>query len=223
MCGRFTLRTPAQVLAQVFGVTDVPELSPRYNIAPTQNVLAVTLNEQRQRHFVLLRWGLIPSWSDDPNIGHRLINARSESVRTKPSFRHAFKHNRCLIVADGFFEWQKQGASKQPMLIGYRDGRPLAFAGLWERWQKGPQEIVSCTIMTTEANDFMKPVHDRMPVILAPGVFDQWLTADPGDAELLLGPSPSEELALVPVSQLVNSPRNDVPACVEPVAPSTLF
>jgi putative SOS response-associated peptidase YedK len=126
MCGRFTLRTPAHILAHVFDVTDVPVYSPRYNIAPTQDVLAVTLNDQQKRGFVLFRWGLIPSWADDPKIGSRMINARAESVRTKPSFRQAFKHNRCLILADGFFEWQKQGATKQPMLIGQRDGRPFA-------------------------------------------------------------------------------------------------
>src|ERR1019366_9217167 len=115
MCGRFTLRTPVHVLAHVFGVDDVPVFSPRYNIAPTQDVLAVTLNDQQKRGFVLLRWGLIPSWADDPKIGSRMINARAESVRTKPSFRHAFKQKRCLILADGFFEWQKQGSTKQLM------------------------------------------------------------------------------------------------------------
>ena len=121
------------------------------------------------------------------------------------------------------FEWQKQGATKQPMLIGQRDGRPFAFAGLWERWQKGPQEIMSCTIITTEANDFMRPVHDRMPVILSPGDYDQWFTADPGDAEHLLRPSSTAELTMIPVSKIVNSPRNDVPECVVPIVPSTLF
>jgi putative SOS response-associated peptidase YedK len=223
MCGRFTLRTPAHVLAQVFGLDGVPVFSPRYNIAPTQDVLAVTLNDQQKRGFVLLRWGLIPSWADDPKIGSRMINARAESVRTKPSFRHAFKHNRCLILADGFFEWQKRGATKQPMFIGQRDGCPFAFAGLWERWQKGPQEINSCTIITTEANDFMRPVHDRMPVILSPADYDQWFTADPSDAEQLLRPNSTDELTMIPVGKIVNSPRNDVPECVLPVAPSTLF
>lgn len=223
MCGRFTLRTPAHVLAQFFGVIDVPDFSPRYNIAPTQNVLAVRLNDQHHREFVQLHWGLIPSWADDPSIGSRMINARAESVRTKPSFRQAFQNRRCLIVADGFYEWQKQGAAKQPMLMSRQDGQPFAFAGLWERWQKGPQVIKSCTVITTEANDFMKPVHDRMPVILSPVDYDRWLTADPSDAEQLLRPLLVDDLTMSPVSKIVNSPRNDLPECVVPIAPSSLF
>lgn len=219
MCGRYTLRTPAKVLAQLFGVDDVPTILPRYNIAPTQDVLAVTLNDQHKRGFVQLRWGLIPSWADDPSIGNRMINARAESVRIKPSFRHAFKHNRCLILADGYFEWQKQGKTKQPFLLSRRDEQPFAFAGLWERWRKGPQEIDSCTIITTEANSLMKEIHDRMPVILSPSNYDHWLADEPSVAEQLLVPSSPDEMAATPVSKTVNNPRNDVPECVEPGIP----
>lgn len=223
MCGRFTLRTPAQLLAQVFGLMDVPQFSIRYNIAPTQSVLAVRLDSRNQREFVTLQWGLVPGWADDPSIGNKLINARAETVPTKPSFRDAFRHRRCLIVADGFYEWEKQGKEKQPMLISHPDNRPFAFAGLWENWRKGPGEIQSCTIITTTANPFMKQVHDRMPVILKPQDYDQWLTGKLDIAEQLLGTSATDGMTMIPVSKIVNSPRNDLPQCVEPVARSSLF
>ena len=223
MCGRFTLRTPAQLLAQVFGVMDVPQFPIRYNIAPTQNVLAVRLDSRHQREFTTLQWGLIPGWADDPSIGNKLINARAETVPTKPSFRDAFRHRRCLIVADGFYEWEKQGKEKQPMLICHPDNRPFAFAGLWENWRKGPGEIQSCTIITTAPNAFMTQVHDRMPVILLPQDYDQWLSGKPDIAEQLLGTSATEGMTMIPVSRLVNSPRNDLPQCVEPAARSSLF
>ncbi|MFO0898004.1 MAG: SOS response-associated peptidase [Pirellulales bacterium] len=162
MCGRFTLRqVPHEWVKQLA----LPIFSPRYNIAPTQQVLAIRQREGI-REAVELRWGLIPSWADDPKIGNRLINARAETVATKPAFRQAYKRRRCLILADGFYEWQKQGKTKQPYFIHRPDDQPFAFAGLWEWWKGNVLEIASCTIITTEANELMRPLHDRMPVIL---------------------------------------------------------
>src|SRR5881394_3747162 len=149
MCGRFTLATPAKSLQKHFQLDAVPELPFRYNIAPTQNVAAVRVG-RLGRALSLLRWGLIPHWADDPKIGYRLINARADTVASKPSFRSAFKQRRCLIAADGYYEWQKQDGAKQPYLIRREDGQPFAFAGLWEHWQGVDQEIESCTIITTE-------------------------------------------------------------------------
>ena len=197
MCGRFTLRTSNKALTKAFDLLDadmgdVPELRPRYNIAPTQQVAAVRIRENGRRQLVLMKWGLIPSWADDPVIGNRMINARAETVATKPSFRSAFKSRRCLIVADGFYEWQKRGAAKQPYLIGLDSGKPFAFAGLWEHWHREDQTIDSCTIITTSANELMEPLHDRMPVILPSSRYDQWLDAksDRSDVEKLLQPYP---------------------------------
>lgn len=223
MCGRFTLRTSAEVLSQIFGVADVPLFPPRYNIAPTQNVTAVRLDARQQREFATFRWGLIPGWANDASIGNQLINARAETIRTKPSFRNAYRHRRCLVVADGYYEWEKQGAGKQPMLFSYPDNRPFAFAGLWEKWQKGPGEIQSCTIITTAANDFMKPIHDRMPAILQPQDYDQWLSGQLDIAERLFDTSATAGMTMIPVSKVVNSPRNDLPQCVEPAPRSSLF
>ena len=152
-----------------------------------------------------------------------MLNARAETVRTKPSFRSAFKKHRCLIVADGFYEWKKEGKEKQPMLIGKKDGSPFAFAGLWERWSKGPQEIKSCTIITTEANDLMQSIHDRMPVILSPEDYDRWFNADPEEAEQLLRPYAADDFKAVAVGKIVNNARNDVPECVVPIGSETLF
>lgn len=216
MCGRFTLRTSAFVLAQAFGVRAGADWAPRYNIAPTQTILAVALNGEKERDWGLFRWGLIPSWADDPKIGNQMINARAETVAAKPAFRSAFRRRRCLILADGFYEWKKKGAEKQPLLICQRDGRPFAFAGLWERWTKGAQAIDSCTIITTAANARMQPVHDRMPVILPPTEYERWLTADPEEAEQLLSLSGAEDLVFTPVGRTVNNPRNDSPDCLTP-------
>lgn len=169
MCGRFTLRTPAKHIAEIFGLSDVFDLPHQYNIAPSQDVAAVRLNrEGKKRELAMLHWGLVPFWAKDPKIGYRTINARAETLATKPSFRNAFKKRRCLIVADGFYEWQKTNGKKQPFLIHMKDDRPFAFAGLWEHWKGDDEVIESCTIIVTEANDLMKPIHDRMPVILSP-------------------------------------------------------
>ena len=169
MCGRFTLYLTYKDLLEIFHVDEILSYEPRYNIAPSQEVLAVR-EEEEKRHLVLLRWGLIPPWADDPKIAFRTINARSETAHKTPSFRSAFKKQRCLIPASGFYEWKREGKSKQPFYIQRKDSQPMAFAGLWEHWedQKGEERIESCTILTTNANQEVSQVHDRMPVILEP-------------------------------------------------------
>ena len=175
-----------------------------------------------ERRLELLRWGLIPAWADDPAIGSRMINARSETAAEKPSFRRAFKERRCLIAADGFYEWQKTNGGKQPYHLRMRDGRPFAFAGLWESWKEdGEGEIRSCTILTTDANDLVGEVHHRMPVILPPEIYDLWLDPTVREAEQLLSlliPYPPEDMEAYPVSRRVNNPSNNEPSCVESVA-----
>lgn len=218
MCGRYTLRTDSRRVADSFGVADVPLFAPRYNIAPTQPVVAVRADPGGGRAALLLRWGLVPHWADDPAIGNRLINARAETVAEKPSFRAALKSRRCLIPADGFYEWQKLGKLKQPYLIGVGDGGPFAFAGLWEDWKRDGEIIESCTILTTAANELMRPLHERMPVILKPEDHDLWL--DPGVKEAarvlpLLRPYPAAEMFAHPVSRWVNDPKHEGPQCVE--------
>ena len=225
MCGRYTLRVSPAELAEIFGALNQIEWSPRYNIAPTQTVAAVRLNEHGTgRKLSLLKWGLIPSWADDPKIGGRMINARADTVATKPAFRSAIKKKRCLIPADGFYEWQVVlgQKSKQPYLIGVRDVRAFAFAGLWEHWSgTDGTRIESCSIITTDANELMQPIHNRMPVILDPGDYGRWLDRDRQSAQDvldLLKPFPADRMKLTPVSTLVNSPRNESAKCVEPVA-----
>lgn len=218
MCGRFTLRTPAKEIATLFDLGEVPDLRPRYNIAPSQPIAAARLNATRQRECVLLRWGLIPFWADDPKSGYRTINARAETVATKPSFGAAFKSRRCLVLADGYFEWQKRDGQKRPYFFHMKDDRPFAFAGLWERWRGDEEEIESCTILVTEANDLQKPIHDRMPVILSAGDYDFWLDPDVEGkrVEPLLRPYPFDDLETYRVSTTVNKPQNDVAECVTP-------
>jgi putative SOS response-associated peptidase YedK len=222
MCGRFTLRASPVDLTSLFGFAEVPPTEPRYNIAPTQAVFAVRVDEDGKRAPVLLKWGLIPSWADDPKIGYKMINARSETAADKPAFRHAFRRKRCLIAASGFYEWQKTGTKqKQPYYIHRSDDKPFAFAGLWEAWHKGEEPVESCTILTTEANDLMRPLHDRMPVILDEKDFDHWLDPamqEPKKLEPLLVPYSSTGLTAYPISTWANSPRNQGPQCIEPVA-----
>jgi putative SOS response-associated peptidase YedK len=221
MCGRYTLRTPVDILAEEFEITEpLPEVPARYNIAPTQEVAAV-LAEEDERHLEMLRWGLIPSWADDPAIGSRMINARSETAAEKPSFRGAFKKRRCLIVADGFYEWQKVNGGKQPYYIHMEHGSPFAFAGLWEVWNKHGEEIRSCTILTTDANELVGEIHHRMPVILPSENYEFWLDPDMREAEPLLDllrPYPDDVMQAYPVSKRVNKPSNDEPGCIEPAA-----
>jgi putative SOS response-associated peptidase YedK len=220
MCGRYTLSTPVGMLAEEFGLGgNLPELPASYNVAPTQEVPAI-LGSDGGRRLELLRWGLVPAWADDPQIGARMINARSETAAEKPSFRRAFRGRRCLIPADGFYEWQKAPGGKQPYHIHMKDRRPFAFAGLWESWGKGDDEIRSCAILTTRANALVGEIHDRMPVILDHDAYDVWLDPASERDELagLLAPFPEEEMEAYPVSRLVNSPRNNDPRCVEPAA-----
>lgn len=227
MCGRFTLRTSAKKVAKAFDVAEVPELFPRFNIAPTQPVAVVRRWATRPgRELAPLRWGLIPSWAEDAKAGARMINARSETAATLPAFRNAFRQRRCLIVADGFYEWQKVSGKKQPYFIHLKNHEPFAFAGLWESWRRpDKQHIESCTILTTEANDLVRFLHDRMPVILRPQDYERWLDPEQEKVEELrplLQPLPSEEMSAEAVSSLVNNARNEDPKCIEPL-PRNLF
>lgn len=222
MCGRFTLTSSPEVVADLFDLAEPPQLTPRYNIAPTQESPVVrVLKTDGCRQLHLLRWGLIPHWARDPRIGNRMINARSESVAAKPAFRDAFRRQRCLVPGDGFFEWKRLGKRKQPHYIRMRDGQPFAFAGLWSRWQgREGEQIDSYTILTTEPNDLVRPIHDRMPVILARRDYEVWLDPKIQDAEKLrplLRPSPSDDLIADPVDTLVNSPASDDPRCIKPL------
>lgn len=240
MCGRFTLATPAEEWAALFGLDEVPSLPARYNIAPTQNVPIVRAGREarlRRRHeepegargrpgreLALVRWGLVPHWAKEAGAGPTLINARSETVAEKPSFRDAFHQRRCLVVADGFYEWQATGGRKQPYWIGMDDRRPFAFAGLWDRWQpEGAEALDSCTILTTDANEALRSLHDRMPVILDSHDYDRWLDPDvvTWDIEPLLRPYPPDRMAFFPVSTRVNWVDHDDPACIEPLRPQT--
>lgn len=226
MCGRFALLSPGETLLATFEVETTPldlaQLGPRYNVAPTQPVLAVrTAGPHAQKELTFFRWGLVPSWAQDLKMGARMINARSETVAEKPAFRAAFKRRRCLIPADGFYEWQKQNGRKQPMFIHLTDQRPFAFAGLWETWQSPDGgELETCTILTTTPNELMEPIHNRMPVILSPEDYDEWLHpgTSPQTGLHLLRPFPAGQMAAYPVSPHVNSPANDDPACIAPLA-----
>lgn len=219
MCGRFTLRTSAQEVAKTFGLVDVLDFRLRYNVAPTQHVLTITLQDGK-RQGQLRRWGLVPSWADDPKIGYRMINARAETVADKPAFRSAFKRSRCLVVADGFYEWKKgaDAKTKQPHYIRLKEHRPFAFAGLAERWSRNGETVESCTLITTDPNELMAEIHDRMPAILPKDDYDLWLDPEFEGKEKLLSllrPYPADDMKAYPISTLVNSPKNDVPACIE--------
>ena len=225
MCGRFTLTADQDSFEDRFSLTGF-DLGwvPSFNIAPTQEVLTVT-NDGSENRPELMRWGLVPSWTKDPKIGNRMINARSETLTEKPSFRTAFKRRRCLIPADGFYEWTREGKAKKPMLITANPGGLFAFAGLWETWkQPDGSWLLTCAIITTSANEFMTSIHDRMPVILPREFEASWLDPEERDtamlSELLL-PYDTDRMEGYEVSTLVNSPRNNFPEVIEPVA--TLF
>jgi putative SOS response-associated peptidase YedK len=221
MCGRYSLATGVDVLRGLFRIEgEAPSLEPRWNVAPTQPVTVVVVPNEGPRTLRLMRWGLIPSWAKDPSIGNRMINARAETLAEKPSFRDALRKRRCLVVADGFYEWVKEGARKRPVWIHPKEGGVLAFAGLWERW-KDPEgsTVESCTIVTTSANGTMAPFHHRMPVILPPAAWDRWLDPAPADPAALLPllvPAPDDLLAVRPVSTLVNSPAREGKDLVDP-------
>ena len=223
MCGRTTLTITAEDLRRTFGYTPPAGYRPRYNIAPTQNLLALR-DDREGRGLVELRWGLIPFWADDPAIGNRLINARAETVGTTPAFRDAFERRRCLIIVDGFYEWQRGPGGKRPFRIHRSDGSAFTLAGLWDRWRRGEQVVESCTIVTCPANDLVRPLHDRMPVILPSERWEEWLgTGTPyEDLVALLRPYAGDDLAAYEVSTLVNDPANDREACIEPVVSEVL-
>jgi len=220
MCGRFVLISDGQAIQTAFNLTTAPgDMVPRFNIAPTQPVAVIT-NEKPQE-LTYHRWGLIPSWSKDMKIGSTLINARSESVEEKPSFRTAFKKRRCLILVDGFYEWKALAdKNKTPMFIHMKDQQVFAFAGLWEIWNSPEgDEIRTCSILTTDANPFMATIHHRMPVILPPSEYETWLTDDqsPGILRGLLTQYDPDSMTAYEVSKFVNKPANDTPECIEPV------
>ncbi len=220
MCGRYSLIADIQELARQFEFDGTGfENSPRYNVAPTQSVLTVTNREGRQPEF--MRWGLIPSWAKDASIGNRMINARGETVSQKPSFRNALQRRRCLVLADGFYEWQKVGKGKQPMRIVLKSREPFAFAGLWETWRNPEGETIrSCTIITTEANDLLRPIHERMPVILPRELEEFWLDGDVTESAALtdvLSPYPDESMETYQVSPLVNKATNNSADLIVPV------
>lgn len=222
MCGRFTLTTsPEQLRAAFYGLSVPDQVQSRYNIAPTQPVAVVANDEKFQVDF--FAWGLIPSWAKDPAIGSRMINARAETLAEKPSYRSAFRRRRCLVLADGFYEWRQEPGkrSKTPMYIKLESGQPFAFAGLWENWNSPDgSNIRSCTIITTEPNRLMQTIHNRMPVILPEEVFPAWLEAretEPASLQHLLAPFPAELMSAYPVSTLVNSPANEDARCIQPL------
>ena len=216
MCGRYTLTIDIKTVAEKFGVPAALDTSPRYNIAPTQEVVSVMRNGAS--HLARLRWGLIPSWAKDESIGSRMINARAETLTEKPSFKGLLRSKRCLIVADGFYEWKQENGSKIPMYMTLKSGEPFAFAGLWDLWKSPDGEhIRSCTIITTEPNDLVAPIHNRMPAILLPGAYADWLDPDIRDEQALshwLAPYPAEEMTARPVSRLVNDPKRDSPELI---------
>ncbi|MEM6590910.1 MAG: SOS response-associated peptidase [Cyanobacteria bacterium P01_C01_bin.73] len=224
MCGRYSQTQSGEAIAVNFSLFESPVLAPQYNIAPTQQVSAILATaESPQPHHRQLRWGLIPGWAKDKTIGNRLINARAETVAEKPSFRSAFKRRRCLIVADGFYEWQRQEKQKQPFYIQLRDRAPFAFAGLWERWQDGAsgEATYSCTILTTAPNTLMAPIHNRMPVILPAAAYEPWLDPDlthGSSLNVLLRPFDADRMSSYPVSTHVNNPRHNDPGCLAPLS-----
>ena len=220
MCGRFTLINSVADLQLRFGFDMEPaEVRPRYNVAPTQQVLTVVNDGERRGE--MMRWGLVPSWAKDVKIGSRMINAVSETAATKPAFRSAFRRRRCLVLADGFYEWRKEGKQRIPLYFSQKSGEPMAFAGLWESWKSPDGDwIRSCTILTTAANSFIEPVHNRMPVILSSETEPLWLdplTETPDNLQPLLLSAPSEMLDVREVSPSVNNVRNDNPGCIDPV------
>jgi putative SOS response-associated peptidase YedK len=222
MCGRFTLTIDPSHLQEAFPWAVIPnDLAPRYNIAPSQPVAVIPNTGDSLLSFY--KWGLIPSWSKDPSIGERMINARSETLAEKPSFRNAYRRRRCLILADGFFEWKQNPCmkSKQPIYIRLIDARPFAFAGLWESWSPPDgSELRTCTIITTQPNSLLEPIHNRMPVILNPEVYNKWLNPNdmlPSQLNELLVSYPADEMIAIPVSKLVNSPQYDSVEIIKPI------
>lgn len=222
MCGRYTASDEVSEYGNQIPFKPLQlALTRRFNISPTQ-MAAVMVQEDDGNAVRLMRWGLIPSWAKDASVGYKMINARAETVAEKPSYRTPFKKRRCLVLADGFYEWKKEAKAKQPFRFVLTNGQPLAFAGLWESWRQPDAEnpVHTFTIITTEPNELTREVHDRMPVILPARHYAQWLDRefdDPASLQRLLSPYPAAEMNAYPVSTLVNSPKNEIPACIEPV------
>ena len=222
MCGRYTLAATPVSIAEILPGFDIPdEFSPRYNIAPTQSVAVAPNNGENRIEF--FQWGLIPAWAKDPKIGNRMINARSETLAEKPSFRTAYKRRRCLVLADGYYEWRQESGRepKTPFYIRMASNKPFAFAGLWEAWRPPGEEdsLLSCTIITCPPNEMLEQIHHRMPVILDEEAYELWLNPaeqTPSNLDLVLEPYPAEEMTSYTVSRLVNQPRNDSPECILP-------
>jgi len=222
MCGRFAFYSPKEAVHAVFGVELPFEIVPRYNVAPSQLVAAIRAAADGAPEGAQLRWGLVPFWAKDPAMGQRMINARGESLGEKPAFRNAWRRRRCVVLANGFYEWRSTGksAAKTPYYIAPPDGRPIAFAGLWERWEKGAEPLETCTIITTAASRTLAPIHDRMPVILSPDDLRAWLDPrqPPEALARLLVPAPEDRLACHEVGRAVNSPANDNPDLIAAVS-----
>ena len=216
MCGRFAFYSPSEATAALFGVSGTTGLKPRYNIAPTQDIAAIRLSADDARELALLRWGLVPFWAKDPSIGNRMINARAETVAEKPSFRAAYRKRRCLVLADGFYEWRKEANGKTPYFISLASGDPFAFAGLWENWhaKDSDESLQSATIITTDANDFMGQLHQRMPVVLEQANAGRWLDGDEEVLSEVCRQSP--RFRAWPVDRRVNNARNEGAELVEP-------
>jgi putative SOS response-associated peptidase YedK len=227
MCSRYSLTSPHEAVRRTFGYKNEEPFPPRYNIAPTQPVAIVRIDAKAERELALVRWGLIPSWVKDPRAFTTIINARADGVVDKPSFRAAMKYRRCLVPADGFYEWTGTAGAKQPHLIRPKTGGPIAFAGLWEHWLGADgSEMESMAIITTEANRTLAHIHDRMPVILAPETWETWLDCKripPKDAAMFLQPAPVGLLEVVAVSRTLNNPRNDGPEVQTPAAHDKLL
>ncbi len=219
MCGRFAIVSPVHELIEAFGLALAPDdLPPKYNAAPSQRLPVIP--NRSPRALELFRWGLVPFWAKEAKIGNRMINARSETLADKPSFKNALKRRRCLVPADGFYEWKKTADGKQPHFIKLRSGAPMALAGLWERWDKGDEPLFSFTIVTTTPNPLMAKLHHRMPVILPERAWARWLDPDPVTPGALAGmfePYPADEMEAFAVSTRVNSPANDGPQLIQPV------
>lgn len=223
MCGRYAVVTSPEMLRKLFRYIEQPNFPARYNIAPTQPIAVVRMQEG-QRHFALVRWGLIPSWVKDPKTMSLIINARGETVREKPAFRAPMRRRRCLIPADAYYEWQRAGTHKRPFLIRQRSREPMAFAGIWETWT-GPngEEMETAAIITTTANQTLRPIHDRMPVIVPPAAFEVWLDhagEDTQAAAELLVPAADDAMEAYEISARVNRPGNDDPSLFDPVTPA---
>lgn len=224
MCGRYELHTHPTAIALAFGLAHPPDLQPRYNIAPMTEVPVIRVNAHGERELVHLRWGLVPRWARDPSIGSKIINARGETLATRQSFRMPYRRHRCLLPADGFYEWMAvpggASARKQPLHIGLKDGGLLGLAGLYERWLSPEGEVLdTCTIVTTAANALLRPVHDRMPVIIAPEQYQRWLDPENTAVGDLIAPFPPERMTYYPVSTRVNAARNEGAALIAPEEP----